>query len=239
VLNAFQVSSVFRVTNGNIAVEERIRMRSIASRRLTPTVLLGLLLSFILAWPALAAEKHTKAKQNGVESEGMYSNYVDKGYSEFDKYLGDTRPLTEGELVPALLSAIDQLSKYPRPAVVPEIFRVPQERLQELACTSQCRVLATYQPGEGIFLDERLKPETNLFDRSVLLHELVHYVQELNHERGDAKPCERWYYREVEAYAIQKAFLSLVGSPSRVGFHANKAICDALDDQQASKTYHQ
>ena len=213
-------------------------MRSFCFRHLTRTLLLGLLVSFNLAWPALAADKHTKAKQNGVESEGMYSNYVEKGHSEFDKYLGDTSPLTEAELVPALLSAIDQLSKYPRPAAVPEIFRVPHERLQELACTSQCRVLATYQPGEGIFLNERLKPETNLFDRSVLLHELVHYVQELNHERGDAKPCERWYYREIEAYAIQKSFLMLVGSPFRVGFHANKATCDELDDQQASKTYH-
>ncbi|HZF23089.1 MAG TPA: hypothetical protein VE030_06435, partial [Burkholderiales bacterium] len=183
------------LTNADIVVGERIRMRSFASRHLTRALLLGLLVAFSLAWPALAAEKRTKPKQNGVESPGMYSNYVDKGQSAVDQYLGDTRALTEAELLPALLSAIDQLSKYPRPTFVPEIFRVPHERLQELACTSKCGVLATYQPGEGIFLDERLKPETNLFDRSVLLHELVHYVQELNHERGDARPCERWYYR--------------------------------------------
>jgi len=227
------------LTNSDMVVEERIYMRSFAPRCLAGALLLSLLVAFSLAWPALAADKRTKPKQSGVESPGMYSNYVDEGRTTFDRLLGDTRPLTEAELVPSLLSAIDELSKYPRPTAVPEILRVPQERLQELACTSQCRVLATYQPGEGIFLDERLKPETNLFDRSVLLHELVHYVQEVNHERGDAKPCERWYYRELEAYAIQKAFLSLVGSPSRVGFHANKAICDALDDQQAVKTYHQ
>jgi len=214
-------------------------MRSLCFRHPTRTLLLGLLVSFNLAGPALAADKHTKTKQNGVESEGMYSNYLEKGHAEFDKYLGDTSPLTEAELVPALLSAIDQLSKYPRPAFAPEIFRVPHERLEELACTRQCGVLATYQPGEGIFLNERLKPETNLFDRSVLLHELVHYVQELNHERGDAKPCERWYYREIEAYAIQKSFLMMVGSSYRVGFHANKATCEAQDDQQASKSYHQ
>jgi len=216
------------LTNADIVVGERIRMRSFASRHLTRALLLGLLVAFSLAWPALAAEKRTKPKQNGVESPGMYSNYVDKGQSAVDQYLGDTRALTEAELLPALLSAIDQLSKYPRPTFVPEIFRVPHERLQELACTSKCGVLATYQPGEGIFLDERLKPETNLFDRSVLLHELVHYVQELNHERGDARPCERWYYREIEAYAIQKSFLMLVGSPVRVGFHANKSTCDDM-----------
>lgn len=214
-------------------------MQSFASRRPTRTLVLGLVAAFCLAMPSFAAEKRAKPKQNGVESAGMYSNYVDESQSVRDKYLGDTRPLTESELVPALLSALDQLSKYPRPAIAPEIFRVPHERLQELACTSKCGVLATYQPGEGIFLDERLKPETNLFDRSVLLHELVHYVQELNHERGDAKPCERWYFREVEAYAIQKTFLMLVGSPVRVGYSANKSTCDAQDDHQASKTYHQ
>ena len=201
-------------------------MRSLASRRLTRTFLLGLLVAFSLAWPALAADKRTKPKQNGVGSAGMYSNYVDEGRTVFDKYLGETRPLTEAELVPALLTALDQLSKYPRPAVPPAIFRVSRERLQELVCASRCGVLATYQPGEGIFLDERLEPESNLFDRSVLLHELVHYVQELNHERGDAKPCERWYSREVEAYAIQKTFLTLVGSPVRVGYSANKSTCD-------------
>lgn len=199
-------------------------MRLFASRHLTRTLLLGFLVAFSLAWPSLAADKHAKPKPSRVEPAGMYSNYVDEGQTAFDKYLGDTRPLTEAELVPALLSALDQLSKYPRPAVVPEIFRVSQERLQELSCTSKCGVLATYQPGEGIFLDERLKPEANLFDRSVLLHELVHYVQELNHERGDAKPCERWYYREVEAYAIQKTFLMLVGSPVRVGYSDRKSV---------------
>ena len=31
----------------------------------------------------------------------------------------------------------------------------------------------------------------------------------------------------------------LVGSPVRVGFHANKSTCDELDDQKASKSYHQ
>ena len=215
-------------------------MRSIVFRRLPRMLLLGLLVASNFAYPAFAAGKSAKPRQSGVGSAGMYSNYLVEDSSAFDRYLGDTRPLTEAELVPALMSAIHQLSKYPRPANVPEIFRVPKERLQELACTSsKCGVLATYQPGEGIFLDERLKPETNLFDRSVLLHELVHYLQELNHERGDAKPCERWYYREIEAYAIQKTFLTLVGSPVRVGYSANKSTCDAQDDQRASKTYHQ
>src|SRR4026207_1992339 len=86
-------------------VEERICMRSLCFRHPPRPLRRGVLVSFSLRGPALAADKHTKTKQNGVESEGMYSNYLEKGHAEFDKYLGDTRPLTEAELVPALLSA--------------------------------------------------------------------------------------------------------------------------------------
>jgi hypothetical protein len=47
-------------------------------RHRTRNLLLGLLVAFSLALPALAADKHAKPKQNGVESAGMYSNYVMK-----------------------------------------------------------------------------------------------------------------------------------------------------------------
>ena len=161
-----------------------------------------------------------------IEKSGMYSKYIGGTTDVFDKYLGDIGVLTEEQLLPALLSALRQLSKYAVPAELPEIYRVPQERLQEMACTGKCAVLGTYRPGEGIYLDERLNPETSLFDRSVLLHELVHYVQELNGELSDMRPCDRWYHREQEAYAIQKNFLMLVGSPVRVGYSANQSTCD-------------
>ena len=65
-----------------------------------------------------------------------------------------------------------------------------------------------------------------MFDRSVLLHELVHYVQEMENEHGDMKPCLRWYHREQEAYAIQKTFLVVVGSPVRVAYSAHRDACE-------------
>lgn len=161
-----------------------------------------------------------------VEKSGMYSKYIGHTTDVFDKYLGDIGVLTEAELLPALMSALHQLSKYPVSVAVPEIYRVSQERLQELACSGKCAVLGTYRPGEGIYLDERLSPENSLFDRSVLLHELVHYLQEMNGELSDMRPCDRWYHREQEAYAIQKNFLMLVGSAVRVGYSANQSTCD-------------
>lgn len=146
--------------------------------------------------------------------------------ARFDPSLGDTRPMTDKELLPALLTALDQLSKYRKPATLPTLRRLPHAELQQRICGGPCAALAMYRPGEGIYLDDRLKPETSVFDRSVVLHELVHYVQDLSNEHGDMRPCSRWYYREQEAYAIQKNFLVIVGSPVRVGYSAHRSACD-------------
>lgn len=174
------------------------------------------------------ADKTVLLNSSGGESVGMYSNYADDGSVVSRKYLGNAGvdALSEAELMPALVSALDQLSKYHRPVALPEIIRVSHERIEELVCNAKCGALAAYRPGEGIYLDERLKPETELFDRSILLHELVHYVQDMNDEHGDMRPCERWYQREQEAYAIQKIFLFMTGSPTRVGYSAAKSTCD-------------
>jgi hypothetical protein len=81
-----------------------------------------------------------------------------------------------------------------------------------------------------LYLDDKLKPETNLFDRSVLLHEMVHYVQQLNlpsskSELSVQDQCVLWYTREREAYAIQEAFLIMVASPVRAGYFPARADC--------------
>jgi hypothetical protein len=186
-----------------------------------------------LASPLLAAQQLSGRANRGA---GMYSDYVDPGITRFDKFLGDTGALPMHELLPWLINAVDQLSKYPRPKSLPPIHRVPRFVIQDLVCASECGVLATYRPGEGIYIDERMHPETNLFDRSVLLHELVHYVQDLANERGEMEECKRWYYREQEAYAIQKQFLMLVGSPVRVGYSANRSACDETVEQRAAKS---
>lgn len=202
-------------------------------RRMGRASALAVMVCLLCVATAGAAEKKRPAQRAGSESVGMYSNYVDDQAARYDQYLGDVRPLTEKELIPALLSAADQLSKYPKPATVPEIYRVQHSRLEEMVCPTGCAVLATYRPGEGIFLDESLKPETDLFHRSVLLHELVHYLQDINNELGTMRDCERWYHRELEAYAIQKSFLALVGSQVRVGYSAKQSTCD--DMPQATK----
>ena len=163
-----------------------------------------------------------------AEPAGMYSNYANDGGVTSRKYLGNAgaEVLSEAELMPALVSALDQISKYHRLVAVPEIIRVPHERIEEMVCNAKCAALAVYRPGEGIYLDDKLKPESDLFARSILLHELVHYVQDMSGEHADMRPCMRWYQREQEAYAIQKIFLGMTGSPTRVGYSAHNSTCD-------------
>lgn len=156
---------------------------------------------------------------------GMYSTYIDTRTRFFNDDLGDAYPIAMQHLLPELLRAIDHLSKYPVPATMPEVHRVPHETVEQLACGKECPALAAYRSGEGIYLDESLSPETDIFARSVLLHELVHYVQDIANELGSVRLCERWYRREQEAYAIQKRFLVLVGSQVRVGYSAG-TTCD-------------
>lgn len=159
------------------------------------------------------------------EQGSLYGAYRNAG-GDVNRVFGDGSELSAEQLVPTLLSALDQLSKYPKPLHQPALLRVSRAQLETVACAGEkCGVLAIYRPEAGIYLDENLHPETNLFDRSVLLHELVHYLQELHGERSDMRPCDRWYYREIEAYAIQKRFLMLVGSPVRVAYSASRSIC--------------
>ena len=192
--------------------------------------LLGSALALAVSPGSYSAEtdKPVPSKPVDGKSAGMYSTYAYDGSAVSRKFMGNAgaESLTEAELMPALVAALDQLSMYHRPVGLPEVIRVPHERIEALVCNAKCAALAVYRPGEGIYLDEKLKPETDLFARSILLHELVHYVQDMNDEHGDMRPCMRWYHREQEAYAIQKIFLFTTGSPTRVGYSAHKSPCD-------------
>ncbi len=178
--------------------------------------------------PAVAAPDQAQRTEDLRPARtGMYSTYVDTRSGFFDDDLRKPYPMPMDALLPALLDAVDRMSKYSVPKQAPPVQRVPHEIIEQLACGgAKCAALAAYRSGEGIYIDESLKPETDVFARSVLLHELIHYVQDVSNELASAEPCNRWYRREQEAYAIQKRFLMLAGSQVRVGY-AGGARCDA------------
>ena len=64
---------------------------------------------------------------------------------------------------------------------------------------------AFYDPRENtIYLNEDFDIH-NAFDKGVLLHELLHYVQDMNNVVGDK--FESWRQTELEVYKLQEKYL--------------------------------
>ena len=129
-------------------------------------------------------------------------------------------------LVVELFRAISSISGYPAPAVYPDIHFVPHQQLEARVCPSGCSIRAYYEHGEGVFMDQGLDPQNDLKARSILLHELVHYVQ-AGSGRYDAMPqCQAWHAREIEAYRIQNEYLRRQGSDGTHYVNAIGVRCD-------------
>src|SRR5262245_3683037 len=116
-------------------------------------------------------------------------------------------------IVADLFIAIHALSGYAVPAAAPPVHSVPLGVMQQKLCGKPCAVKAFYHPEWGVYLDETLDVEKDDFDRSVLLHELVHYLQNTS-GRFEKMPvsCERNHLAESEAYKIQNLYLSSLNS---------------------------
>src|SRR5262249_36114854 len=122
-------------------------------------------------------------------------------------------------VVRMLLAAIEKLSDYSATTASPPIYLLPQYRIEQMICDAPCNVRATYLPREGIFLSAHLDPAHNALDRSALLHELVHYLQQGHGKFARMAGCERERAKEQEAYAIQNAYLASIGMSERVVFY--------------------
>ena len=129
-------------------------------------------------------------------------------YRLIDRREIDTMP----DLVDSLLNTISGMSDYAKPSTTPLVTKVSRGEIERTICSGPCPVKAWHMPGEGIFMDDRLTPEIDLVHRSILLHELVHYLQEINGAGASMDECDRWLYREREAYRLQNQYLGLVGN---------------------------
>lgn len=112
-----------------------------------------------------------------------------------------------GDLIAELLVATQSISGYPMPAEPPAVEFLAPETLQERVCGKPCAVLGWYEHGSSVFLDESLYPLTDVRSQAILVHELVHYLQEDNGAFGVPPTCERWVAREREAYNVQYRWL--------------------------------
>lgn len=162
---------------------------------------------------------------------GGYGAYDRDESPVHDRAFDVTPAASLDEVVKTLSRAIDRLARYRMPNEPPRIYRVSHAELERFACGRHCGIRAWYQPQDGIYLDETLKPESNLFDRSILLHEMVHYVQHRTGEYENLDACNRWLRREVDAYTIQNRYLGAIGHPSRVAYAGDNCAGMQSDSQ--------
>jgi len=145
---------------------------------------------------------------------GMYYAVQSSESSRFHRMIDRSEIDSMPELVDNLLDTIARLSNYRKPSIAPRVTKVSRAEIERTICSGPCPVKGWHLPEAGIFLDESLTPETNLVHRSILLHELVHFLQEINGEDATMDECNRWLQREREAYWLQNQYLGFVGNAS-------------------------
>lgn len=129
-------------------------------------------------------------------------------------------------LIAELFATIHLLTGYALPTVAPEVHRVAQAEIEERFCHAPCAIRAIYDPALGVYIDEKLDVVNNTFDRSILLHELVHHVQAVSgrFEMGSSD-CMRRNAAEREAYALQNRYLMEMNDARRVSMNGWAARC--------------
>ncbi|MBI1733024.1 MAG: M48 family metallopeptidase [Gammaproteobacteria bacterium] len=115
------------------------------------------------------------------------------------------------ELIAVLLSWASSLSGYPYPDSRPEIEYREHAFFEQHACAEakNCRAVAWYDNAGTIYLDTRLADMEDPVIRSVVVHELVHYLQDLSGEYQTGS-CREQMRREQHAYAVQRAYLNRI-----------------------------
>lgn len=135
------------------------------------------------------------------------------------------------ELLAALMSWAVTLSGYPAPDHLPEVVLVSHHELMHAACNDQdCQVLGWFPPGERIYLDDRLLPLDRTYSSAVVVHEMVHYLQQRSGHFPHARDgdCQEILAMEYEAYQAQRDFFMRYGVYQPVGtaLHASSG-CSA------------
>ena len=120
-------------------------------------------------------------------------------------------------LVVTLYASMPMVSDYRIPDAHPEIHIMPKTVLQDLVCSAPCHIRAIYHPDFGLLIDETLDVAGNVYDRSIVFHELVHHSQHVNAKFAELHTvCERRAASEQEAYGLQNRYLSMNGASEPV-----------------------
>ncbi len=117
------------------------------------------------------------------------------------------------ELIVALLIWITSNSDYKNPQKDINVEFLKQSQLSELACKRDCEILAytPIEPKYKIYLSDKLNPIDNICDRGILLHEIIHVLQEEQKKFAENDERTRKHLREMEALVNHNIYLSQFG----------------------------
>ena len=131
------------------------------------------------------------------------------------------------ELQVTLLSWAVTLSGLPAPDSPPALRRMPHAFFVKNACNgSECKVLGWFPPGDTVYVDERLDPQNNLLASSIVVHEMVHYLQFRAAGKGLDFSCAQAIALERQAYGAQREFITRYGVYRPVGASMHQVGCD-------------
>jgi len=132
-------------------------------------------------------------------------------------------------LLKVLLSWTVSLSQYDHPNVLPDIEFRDHSFFVETVCqnNTKCPIAAWYDNNGTIFLDSRLEDQQDAETRSLIVHEMTHYLQDLSGNHKD-QTCDDYVYREREAYSIQRKYLRQIAQ-MYIAIYQNYPPCADLN----------
>ena len=121
---------------------------------------------------------------------------------------------TLNELILALMLWITSNTNYIEPKQVPQVEFIEQEKLSEIACKNRsCEIMAYTPliPKYKIYLSNELKPMTDVCHRAILMHEIIHVIQEDQNVFLEYDERTKKHLREMDALVNHNIFLSRYG----------------------------
>ena len=117
------------------------------------------------------------------------------------------------ELIVALLFWITSHTDYKNPIKYPAVEFIEQKKLSQLACKTDCEILAytPLEPKYKIFLSNKLDPLNDICHRGILMHEIIHVLQEEQGVFSDYELRTKKHMREMDALVNHNIFLSQYG----------------------------
>jgi hypothetical protein len=124
--------------------------------------------------------------------------------------------------------------RLPAPGEAPVLQAMPEEQLRQIVCADvaehACRgLVAAYEPARQRIVYRDSLDMRRPFDRSFIVHELVHWLQHRDGQAHAGADCRAVFAAEREAYAAQNRYLHHYKVGARVGAGLKFMACDPDD----------